>query len=114
MGNGTTSLISQLSWADISQAHNKYLDLLYVGGVILFLLFVYIFKVLSARLETIRGSIQAKALLFAILGYAILFTMESAKTDVVMYFFIMITYYADTLRLTSSEHHKVKIILRKR
>ena len=81
IGNGNSSF-SWGSYFDVAQCHNRYLDILYMGGITLLVLFLCMLIV-----STMRSSknVGMNLFVFSFWGYAILFLMEGRRPDYVFY-----------------------------
>lgn len=95
-GHGNTSVQERAAETSISwsvHAHNQFLEILYEGGIVLFLLFVIIIMIFSKRLFQCRSSQGGKYLGFSIMVLFILFQTEVyAQTPLVFMLFVLAYY----------------------
>ena len=73
-----------------TQAHNKYLDILLSGGIIMLMIFAVLCWLVNRKLKK-NKIVFSQIFVWTLGGYAILFLMESSKSDV---FFFLIMYLA--------------------
>ena len=83
-GNGNGSVSIALYW-DVTQCHNKFLDILFVGGAIMMAIFVWLTYLACSRLIKETGNVSANIITFVMFGYAILFLMESRRPDILIF-----------------------------
>lgn len=100
LGNGDSVIDYRTSW-NVTQAHNKYLDVLYIGGIVLGVIFLIILFIVSKRLMRARGA-AANILNYVMICYAVLFLMESYRGDLLIYPLFAISYHIYDLERTHS------------
>ena len=83
-GNGNGNVGIALYW-DVTQCHNKFLDILFVGGIIMAAIFIFMLYLCCSRLIKEKGIISTNIITFVMTGYAILFLMESRRYDVLIF-----------------------------
>ncbi len=114
------NMLKGLGWSEISvewdwqvfQCHNMYLDILYVGGFILLLLFVGLTFLALKKLDKRKATISDNLFSFFMIGYSIVFLMEARRDDISYIVLLMMLYYSDKILrkpkvfvLNSSENH---------
>lgn len=113
VGNSTRVEIGNLS-----QYHNKYLDLLVVGGVVLFICWVFMILLASNALEKYYIHYKIKNwFLICSIEYGILYLMEGARDDVFSLMFMSIMYMMPAMENSfeknpSSSKKRIRIKLR--
>lgn len=98
-GNGNGNVDIVLYW-DVTQCHNKFLDVLFVGGIIMAAIFIFLMYLSCSRLIKDRGKIGTNIMTFVMTGYAILFLMESRRPDVLIFIVFAMAFH---IRLFDTE-----------
>lgn len=111
MGNGDTSLPLNWSW-DVTQCHNKWLDLFYVGGVVLLGLFVMLLIVVCKANNNNKNYLIRNILCYSFWAYGILFIMESRRPDIWMFIVFAFAYHALDMEI-KLKNKRIKFILSK-
>ncbi|MCD8315564.1 MAG: O-antigen ligase family protein [Firmicutes bacterium] len=93
LGNGNAEVNAGLSW-DVTQCHNRYLDVLFVGGIVLLGVFVWMLWLGCSRLLKHHGEF-ANILSFILIGYAVVFLMEGRRVDILFYYTLLLTSHID-------------------
>lgn len=78
LGNGNVELPIYWGW-EMTQAHNKVLDVLYLGGGVLFIFFILIMLQLSNVVDNCKNKKIVPIIQITAFGYSIVFLMESAR-----------------------------------
>ena len=78
LGNGNVELPIYWGW-EMTQAHNKVLDVLYLGGGVLFIFFILIMLQLSNVIDNCKNKKIVPIIQITAFGYSIVFLMESAR-----------------------------------
>ena len=97
LGNGYIRFENIYEKWTVSQAHNHYIDILLIGGVVLFIVFSAIIFVLNKKLSAVRGKSLYNVFLFVWIGYFILFLMEAKRNDPCIYMVMALTYHISGL-----------------
>ena len=97
LGYGSFSLGNVLSYMDITQAHNQYIDIFLRGGIVLFICFSVLMFKLSRNLSQVKDTQLHNILLITWIGYFILFLTESRPDDVYMWMLVTITFYIEEI-----------------
>lgn len=85
LGNGAKA-ISGLNWTyEIVQCHNRYLDMLYVGGFPLLCCFLMILRLCCRAMGKSRNKYLKNIIIFAMACYAVNFIVESRRDDALMF-----------------------------
>lgn len=99
-GNGSKE-VPLSTYYIIGQCHNRYLDVLYVGGSVLLIIFcIFIIYSLYSR----RDLQQLNLMKIVFWGYAIIFIMEGRRPD---YIFFVLIYMFSILKNSSNYHEKI-------
>lgn len=120
LGNGNDNVSIALYWK-VSQCHNKYLDVLFVGGAVLMAIFIWLLYLVCYRLIKDNGKVTANIMTFLMFGYAILFLMESRRPDVLIFLVYALAFHVKYFNVTLAPKkskqifkiRKVKFVLRK-
>lgn len=100
IGNGNSSF-SWGSYFDAAQCHNRFLDIMYMGGIILFVLFV--FMVLYATCNyNCNGNMNLFVYVFW--GYAVLFLLEGRRPDFVFYLLLYLYWKLNRSEMKENEN----------
>ena len=99
IGNGNSSF-AWGSYYDATQCHNRFLDVLYMGGIILFLIFV-VMVLFATHNNNSKGNLNLSA--YALMGYAVLFLMEGRRTDYVFYLVLYIYWKINRREIKANE-----------
>lgn len=84
--------LSSFSWV-ITQTHNKFVDLLITGGIVLLVLFFLIFWTLTKRTNDVERYRYRNIVNFSFILYALLFLTESRRQDYLFFLVIVLAYY---------------------
>jgi len=97
-GYGYDSSVARDHLNNFTQAHNQYLDIFYMTGLMGFIVYILLLVIAMKQLFKYKDVIAAKILSFTLLGYFILYIVE-AKRDWNAMFFVMliIAYYLPLL-----------------
>ena len=93
LGKGNVSLDINWGW-DIVQAHNKIIDLLFVGGIILLICFVFTILAAASKIDKEKSRNLYIVTHAAALGYCILFLMESSRYSLMLFISLSLMYFA--------------------
>lgn len=84
-----------LNWRwDVGQCHNMYLDLLFVGGIPLLVLFLLIIRCGIRNLKTNSNRICGGIFSYIFIGYCIVFLMEARRNEIGFFLFMALMYYS--------------------
>jgi len=99
-GYGRKAYVNGGISVEITHYHNQYLDLLCIGGIILFVIWFSIVKLASDSMDDVNCDYRIKnVLLFAALAYGILYLMEAQRTDVLVFAFFALAYHCKSLHI---------------
>ena len=92
-----------LGWAEIPvgwywnvyQCHNNYLDLIFTGGIILFVVYIVLVYVSIKKLSDKKRNVSQAVLAFLFVGYTIVYIMEARRKDVGIFLLLAMMYYSD-------------------
>ena len=93
IGNGLVSYDGIFANWTVSQMHNMYLDILLIGGSILFVLFCIIVVVLNTKVSQCNCLQLKNIFSFSFIAYSVLFLMEARRDMVLLYIFFVFSYY---------------------
>lgn len=79
-GNGNIDIPVNWTW-DVGQCHNKYLDLLFVGGIIYFTCFVVMLVIVCHNADTISKYTKFHQFVYLLYGYLIVYILEAKRID---------------------------------
>lgn len=96
--------IIPLNWSwDVSQCHNWYLDLLFVGGIIWLILFLAMTFVSIKGLDSKHSSISMNIFAFVFIGYCVVFLMEARRRDLGIYILLALMFYSKRITFLSGD-----------
>lgn len=104
IGNGNTDLKLGWGWL-VGHAHNKILDIIYVGGIPLLSFFIYL--VFNFFKSSIKSNNNHKILIyFFIFSYGLVFLMEGVRFTILEYISLFCLYFASKKYsvITKSKH----------
>lgn len=108
IGNGATDVNIRL-YFDVQQCHNKFLDIVFIGGVIALALFSAIIIKSCLKLCKSDNVFLSNVLSFVLCGYFVLFLMESRRTDVYMFIVLTFCYYIDRIKIKVPPRKRIRI-----
>lgn len=96
-GNGNIDVPLKWSW-DVGQCHNKYIDLLFVGGIIYFIVYLIFVLIACHDARILSKKFNLNIFSFALYGLFILYIVEANRTEFVSFtIFALIHYLKRTL-----------------
>lgn len=117
IGNGAISYDNIFSTWTVTHAHNQFLDILLMGGILLLVVFTAMVILANNRFGMIKNlkeyNIIQNKILFIWIGYFIMFLMEARRDDVYMFMLFIITYHLvdvlGTVKTVSAPKRKLVI-----
>lgn len=96
-GNGNIDVPLKWSW-DVGQCHNKYIDLLFVGGIIYFIVYLIFVLIACHDARILSKKFNLNIFSFALYGLFILYIVEANRTEFISFtIFALIHYLKRTL-----------------
>lgn len=96
-GNGTISFDFIFKNWIVSQAHNQFLDIVLMGGLILLFVFSLVFILESKKISNIKTVSLRNLLLFVFVAYFVLFQTEARRDDILMFIGFVIVYHINNI-----------------
>lgn len=124
LGNGNFNFeTSYFRWT-VTQAHNQYLDVAVIGGVILLFVFSVIFLKTSNALRRYSDKKITNTFLFVFTAYLVLFITEARRDNTLLYMCIVmanqigymfnVQYNESEINEYRKKHRKIRFVLRRR
>ena len=104
LGNGSVSFLSNTN-LEFSHAHNQFLDILVVGGIVLFFVFCLQIIDISSKMKKINIAPLYNIILFVFLAYFIEFIAEGRRDNLLWFVLIVSTCNLPTFLLSNSPHN---------
>ena len=96
LGLGWTDIPLNWNW-DVQQCHNTFLDMLFVGGVLLLFLFILLMFVSLKNLYK-NKNVYVRCIFSSIfIGYCIVFLMEARRLDIGFFLFLVMMFYSSRI-----------------
>lgn len=95
LGSGY-KVFDMITWT-ATQAHNNYIDIMVVGGIVLFIVYCLIIFATEKKLRECENNCIRNVITFLIWGYYVLFLMEARRVDVMVYAVYILAYHSKSI-----------------
>jgi O-antigen ligase len=97
IGNGWAEVPLNWRW-NVEQCHNTFLDILFVGGIVLFAIYIVITIFCLKRLDKKESSIPENVMAYIFIGYCVVFLMEARRKDFGIFILYALMFYAPKIK----------------
>lgn len=112
-GNGNISFDNITSAWVVTQIHNQFMDVMLMGGIILFFIFTLIFFVVSKRILLIKNTSLYNILLFIFCAYFTVFLTEALRSSISALMFIGLTITYNLIDVVGEDEYNSSTTIKK-